>query len=105
MATLDDLIRALEELRRRWLERGYNFNGFWHMVEARGHVGAVTAVVAGTHIPDGYRVLWQRGDLALSVEALIADGRFDDVLGRTVKNDARHRLRQFGHRVPPRVVP
>lgn len=105
MATLEDLINHLEELRQRWRTRGYQFPGFWAMVADRGHVDAATSVIMRNQIPNGYTALWQNGHLTLSVEALIADGRFDDVLGRNVTDAARHRLREYGHPVAPRVVP
>lgn len=103
MASLDEFIDALEGLRQKWHQQRYSFPGFDRMIAERGHVDAARNVVQRTDNTSGIEKLRHDNRLDLTVEALIADGRFDGVLGIEITTAARDRLRQLGYKLPRRI--
>lgn len=78
-------------------ESGYNATQFISMVANIGPLATAQKLLAARTISDGFSELWERGRIDLTLEALVADSRFEALFTKGELAVARHRLEQFGY--------
>jgi hypothetical protein len=91
-----------ETVRRSQDELGYNPRYFVSMIAQHGAVGAARRLLGAPTVSDGFVLLWERQRLDLTVEALVLDPVFDDLLIVVEKATAHARLEEFGYVVRAR---
>jgi len=89
-AMLDIYKRAKRETR-------YNARIFLGMVVDRGGLSTARYLLNATTVSDGYRALWQRGRLDLTVEALVLEPEWQPLFSLTELKIAVDRLQQYGY--------
>lgn len=82
--------------RRAKAEAGYNANLFLQMLNDRGGLPTAKTLINAAKPSDGYTALFERGFLALTVEAMVVENRKWHPLFTTEEIEkARKRLRQY----------
>jgi hypothetical protein len=77
-------------------EAGYHAKQFLRMLTERGGLRTARLLVRATTISDGFRSLWERGRLDLTVEAIMLQPEFVALFTDEERAIARDRLAQFG---------
>jgi hypothetical protein len=79
------------------LECAYNATRFFGMIAELGGLDAARRLIHSECESDGYRKLWSRGRLDLTVEALILEPEWAELFTDDDRAKARGRLEQFGY--------
>lgn len=85
--------RAKEEAR-------YSAGHFLSMLAEYGGLVTAQKLLSSPAVSDGFSALWERNRLDLTVEALVAGGKYADLFTPEEISVARYRLEQFGYRNP-----
>jgi hypothetical protein len=78
-------------------EAGYNAMYLIRMISDHGGLGTAKRLLPNPQVSDGFRALWERGRLDLSVEALVLDPRFAPLFDGDELQTARRWLEQFDY--------
>ncbi len=81
--------------RRAKSEAGYNANIFLRMVVERGGLGTAKYLLHTSEISEGYKALWERGRLDLTVEAVMLDSKWRPLFNDQERQIAIARLRKY----------
>ena len=78
-------------------EAGYKASYFLSMLSQHGPLETAHKLLASRPISDGFRELWERERLDLTVEALVVEPKFSELFSENEIAVARRRLDQFGY--------
>ncbi|MDO3140326.1 DUF262 domain-containing protein [Mycobacteroides abscessus] len=78
-------------------EAGYKASYFLSMLSQHGPQETAHKLLASRPISDGFRELWERERLDLTVEALVVEPKFSELFSENEIAVARRRLDQFGY--------
>ena len=102
MAASDDLVRDFDHAMvqiyvQAKQQAGYTASRFHQMLAEHG--GVETARRLLPQMSDGFRELWQRERLDLTIEALVLQSKWEDLFSAEERQLARDRLRECGMQV------
>jgi hypothetical protein len=83
--------------RRAKEEAGYHATLFLRMVSEHGGLVAAQRLLHSPTVSDGFRALWERGRLDLTMEALVQQAQFASLFTEEELEIARDRLEQYGY--------
>ncbi len=86
------MISVYEDAKR---EIGYNATRFLQMVSEQGGVATARQLLHATTVSDGFTVLWERGRLDLTVEAVVLRAEFTSLFSDEERDVAAARLEQY----------
>ncbi|WP_283137519.1 hypothetical protein [Rhizohabitans arisaemae] len=90
--------KAMRELyERARSEANYHTTYFLGMLAELGALVTARKLLYAPAVSDGFAILWERGRLDLTVEALVIQPRFADLFTTQEIEIARHRLDRFGY--------
>jgi hypothetical protein len=89
----------LDVYRKAKKEAGYNAGYFLRMVEEVGGLEAARRLLRASAVSSGFTVLWEKGRLDLSVEAVVLQDRFSGLFTEEELDIARDRLAEYGYKV------
>ena len=99
MAASDNLVRDFDHAMMQIYvqakqQAGYTATRFYQMLDEHG--GIETAHRLLPQMSDGFRELWDRRRLDLTVEALVLQSKWEDLFSEEERRMARDRLRECG---------
>lgn len=77
-------------------EAGYKATFFLRMVAEQGGLEAARQLLHSPAVSDGFRALWERGRLDLTVEALVLEPKYRDLFTAEERQTAQQRLKKLG---------
>ena len=92
---------AMMDIYRRALkEANYRATRFLQMLHEHGGLVTARILLDSSTVSDGYRALWERKRLDLTVEALVLEPQWHDLFTDEQRVAARQRLRDFEYEIP-----
>ena len=89
--------RAMLDIYTEAKKLGYNATRFIGMVSDRGGLETARALVCTDGGSDGFRALWERGRLDLTVERLVLEDEWRELFSPEERRAARKRLVEYGY--------
>ncbi|MBI3160682.1 MAG: hypothetical protein HYZ26_13875 [Chloroflexi bacterium] len=80
-------------------KRGYVAAYFLRMLDEYGGVNTAKMLLEGSEPQTGLHKLWELGLLHESMEAVVLQKRFESLLDRKYRDEARRRLEELGYQV------
>src|SRR5438105_4118966 len=90
----------LDIYRQAKSEAGYNATRFLGMVSDRGGIETARYLLHASSVSEGYKALWERKHLELTVEAVILQPKWRGLFTQAERNIAITRLRDYGFTGP-----
>src|SRR3990172_4199949 len=78
-------------------EAKYNAIRFLQMVTDHGGLETAHMLINSSTVSEGYTALWERGRLDLTVEALILQPQWNELITNEEREIARQRLQDYGY--------
>jgi hypothetical protein len=92
---------AMKEIYKRALDEcSYPANRFLSMIAEKGGLETAKTLLATNKPSEGFTVLWERGRLDLTLEAVVVKKEFDALFTEEQKNTAKKRLKEYGYKEP-----
>ncbi len=79
------------------VEAGYNATRFLKMLQENRGLETARILLHAINVSDGYKALWERGRLDLTVEALIMHEKWHPLFSEQEREIARRRLREYNY--------
>lgn len=93
----DEFHRGMENIYYAAAEHGYRATYFLQMVRERGGVAAARRLLSTPEAQSGLTKLWELGRLDISMEALVAQERWEQLFSNDERRVALERLKAYDY--------